>query len=76
MPISGIQQPGYERERTGAMSSVFRMALVVAGLALFATTFTIFPRDGTKGLAKGLAVSVSLAIVAALLITAARTFGP
>jgi len=57
-------------------SAVFRMALIVAGLALFATTFTIFPRDRMKGLAKGLAVSVSLAVVAALLITAARTFGP
>jgi hypothetical protein len=57
-------------------SAVFRMALIVAGLALFATTFTIFPRDRMKGLAKGLAMSVSLSIVAALLIAAARTFGP
>jgi len=57
-------------------SAVFRMALVVAGLALFATTFTIFPGGRMKALAKGLALSVSLAVVAALLITAARTFGP
>jgi len=52
------------------------MALVVAGLALFATSFTIFPRERMKGLAKGLAVSVALAGAAALLITAARSFGP
>jgi hypothetical protein len=57
-------------------STVFRMALVVAGLALFATSFTIFPRERMKGLAKGLAVSVALAGAAALLITAARSFGP
>jgi len=50
---------------------------VVAGLAIFATgLIIIFPRDETKGLAKGLAVTASLAIITAFLITAARSFGP
>lgn len=57
-------------------SAVFRMALVVAGLALFATSFTIFPGGRMKGLAKGLALSVLLDVVAALPVTAARSFGP
>ena len=57
-------------------STVFQIATVVAGIALFATAFIVFPRDGMKGLAKGLAVTVSLAVIAAFLIAAARSFGP
>jgi hypothetical protein len=49
---------------------------VVAGIAILATGLTIFPRAGMKGLAKGLAVTVSLAVIAAFLIRAARSFGP
>jgi hypothetical protein len=57
--------------------TVVQIAALVAGLALFvATGFIVFPREGMKGLAKGLALSVSLAIFAAFLITAARSFGP
>ena len=57
-------------------STVFQIATVVAGLALFATAFIVFSRNGMMGLAKGLAVTVSLAVIAAFLITAARSFGP
>jgi hypothetical protein len=57
-------------------STLFHFVAVVAGLAIFATGLIIFPRAGMKGLAKGLAVTVSLAVIAAFLITAARSFGP
>ncbi|UFZ04075.1 hypothetical protein LQG66_33605 [Bradyrhizobium ontarionense] len=57
-------------------SAAFRMALILAGLALFATNFAVFPGGRMTGLAKGLALSVSLAVLAALLITAVRSFGP
>jgi hypothetical protein len=57
-------------------STVFQITAVVAGLALLATGFIAFPREGMKGLAKSLALTVSLAVVAALLITASRAFGP
>jgi hypothetical protein len=51
------------------------IAAVVAGLAIVAACFVTFPREGMKGLAKGVGVTVSLAIVAAILITAVRSFG-
>jgi hypothetical protein len=57
-------------------STVFQIAAAVAGLALLATGFIVFPSEGMKGLAKGLALTVSLAVVAALLITVSRGFGP
>jgi hypothetical protein len=57
-------------------SIVSQIAAAVAVLALFATGLIVFPREGMKGLARGLAVTVSLAVIAAFLITAARTFGP
>jgi hypothetical protein len=53
-----------------------QIAAAVAGLALLATCFVIFPRDGVKGVAKGIGIAVSLAVLAAILITAARAFGP
>ena len=56
-------------------STVWQIASIVAGLALFATQIFVVPRDGIKGLVKGLAVTVSLAIFAACLITAIRSFG-
>jgi hypothetical protein len=56
--------------------TVFQITAGVAGLALLATGFIVFPSEGMKGLAKGLALTVSLAVVAALLITASRAFGP
>jgi hypothetical protein len=55
---------------------ISQVAAIVAGVALLTTALIIFPRGGMKGLAKGVGVSVSLAIVAAVLITAARSFGP
>jgi hypothetical protein len=57
-------------------STVFQIAALVAGLAIFATGFIVFPRGGMKGLAKGLALTISLAVIAAFLITAARSFSP
>ncbi len=52
-----------------------QIAAIVAGLALFVTGFIVFPENYTRSLAKGLAVSVSLAILAAVLIGVARNFG-
>jgi hypothetical protein len=57
-------------------STVFQIASVVAGLSLLATGLIVFPRQRMKGLAKGLAATVSLAVFAAFLIAAARSFGP
>jgi hypothetical protein len=57
-------------------STVAYVAAAVAVLALFATGFIVFPKRGLKGLSNGLAVTVSLAVVAAFLIAAARSFGP
>jgi hypothetical protein len=56
-------------------STVFQIASIVAGLALFATQIFVVPRNGIKGLVKGLAVTVSLGIFAACLMTAIRSFG-
>ena len=57
-------------------STLFQFVAVVAGVAILATGLIVFPRAGIRGLAKGLAVTVSLAVIAAFLITAARSFGP
>jgi len=57
-------------------STVYQLAALPAGLALFATGLIVFPREGMKGLAKDLALTISLAVVAAFLLTAARSFGP
>ena len=57
------------------MSSIAaHIAATAAALALFATGFIVFPRLGMRGLAKGIAVTVSLAVLAAVLISAARSF--
>ena len=56
-------------------STIFQIVSVVAGLAVLATAFFIFI-FATKGLAKGLAVTVSLAVFAALLLNLVRSFGP
>ena len=56
-------------------SSLSQIAAIVAGLALFATGFTVFSRSATRGLVKSLAVSISLAVLAAVLITFARNLG-
>ena len=61
-------------------STVFQMVSVVAGLTLLATYYVIcwiFPIGGKmKHLAWGLAVTVTLAMIAAFLLAAARNFGP
>jgi hypothetical protein len=55
------------------MASTFtHVAAVAAGLAIVATGFTVMPR---KGLLKGTALAIALALTAAVLITAARQFG-
>ena len=56
-------------------SATSQITAIAAGLALFATAFIVFPQNGLKGLAKGVAVTVSLAVVAAILMAAARSFG-
>lgn len=56
-------------------SALSQIAAVVAGLALFTTGFIVFPNSHPMSLAKGLTVSVSLAVVAAVLISVARNFG-
>jgi hypothetical protein len=57
-------------------STLFHFFAVVAGFAILATGLIMFPKAGMKGLAKGLAVTVSLAVIAAFLVAAARSFGP
>lgn len=52
-----------------------QIASVLAGVALLTTGLIVFPQNYTKSLIKGMAISVSLAVLAALLITAARNFG-
>jgi len=47
------------------------IASVVAGVALLTTGFVVFPRNYTKSLT----VAVSLAVLAAVLITAIRNYG-
>ncbi|MDN3276508.1 hypothetical protein QWJ07_19765 [Frankia sp. RB7] len=56
-------------------SALSQIAAVVAGLALVTTGFIVYPESHTRGLAKGLTVSVSLAILAAVLIGVARNLG-
>lgn len=61
-------------------STVFQIVSVVAGLTLLATYYVIswiFPIGGRmKHLAQGLAVTVTLAMIAAFLLAADRNFGP
>ena len=58
-------------------SALSQIAAVVAGLALLTTGFVLFVPDNLpRGLVKSLAVSVSLAVLAAVLINLARNFGP
>ncbi len=52
-------------------STLTHVAAVVAGLAIVATAFTVMPRS----LLKGTLAAVVLGVVAALLITAVRSFG-
>jgi multisubunit Na+/H+ antiporter MnhG subunit len=56
-------------------STLSQIAAVVAGVALLTTGLIIFPENYTRSLAKGLTVSVSLAVVAAVLIAVARNLG-
>ena len=56
-------------------SALSQIASAVAGLALVTTGLIVFPENYTRSLAKGLAVSVSLAILAAVLISVARNLG-
>jgi hypothetical protein len=54
------------------MTSTFtHIAAVLAGLAIVATTLTVMPHS----LLKGTAAAVALGVVAAVLITAVRSFG-
>ncbi|HEV2154335.1 hypothetical protein [Bradyrhizobium sp.] len=52
-----------------------QIASVVAGLALLVNGFILFPGSWTKGLAKGIAVSISLAVFSTVLIALVRNYG-
>jgi ABC-type multidrug transport system permease subunit len=65
-----------ERERMSPTLS--QIASVVAGVALLASAFTFFvylPDKHAHSLTKGLAVSVSLALLGAVLIALVRSYG-
>jgi hypothetical protein len=70
-----ITSPNSASEDEQVSSSLSQIAAVVAGLALLATGFTVFSKSATRRLAKSLAVSTSLAVLAAVLITVARNLG-
>jgi hypothetical protein len=55
--------------------TVSQIAATAAGLALLTTGTVAFFGPYTKSLAKGIAVSVSLAVFAAVLISVARNYG-
>jgi hypothetical protein len=59
-------------------STLFQILLVVAGLAVLATDCAVFflPLGKMKYLARSFAVTISLGLIAALLLAAARNFGP
>ena len=57
-------------------STLSQIASVIAGLALLTTGFVFFvPENHFRSLVKSLGVSVSLAVLAAGLISFARNFG-
>ena len=56
-------------------SALSQITAIVAGLALVTTSFIVYPENYTRSLAKGLTVSVSLAVLAAILISVARNLG-
>jgi hypothetical protein len=57
--------------------TVFQIILVATGLALLATDYMVVYLFSPKmRLLKGLAVTVSFGLTAAVLLTAARNFGP
>jgi hypothetical protein len=58
------------------MSSIVSRIAAAVAVALIAFGLGLFPKEGMKGLAKGLAVTISLVVIAAFLITAARSIGP
>ena len=55
-------------------STVFQIISVAAGLVLLATYYIVFYPERKAW--KGLAVTVSLGLIAAFLLAAARNFGP
>jgi hypothetical protein len=71
-PILDYDANQSKARKVGEMASTFQIAAVVAGLAIVATAFTVMPR---RSLLKGTAAAVAFGVVAALLITAVRSFG-
>jgi hypothetical protein len=70
-----INSPNSASEDKQVSSSLSQIAAIVAGLALLATGFVVFSKSPTRGLVKSLAVSMSLAVLAAVLISVARNLG-
>ena len=58
--------------------TVFQIASVAAGLAVLAADCAVYflPLGKMKDLARGMAVTVSLALIAAFLLAAAHNLGP
>ena len=59
-------------------STVFQIASLVAALAVLAAdgAYLLLPLGKMKDLARGLAITVLLGLIAAFLLAAARAFGP
>jgi VanZ family protein len=70
-----ITLPNSASEDEQVSSTLSQIAAVVAGLALLATGFVVFSKSPTRRLVKSLAVSMSLAVLAAVLISVARNLG-
>ena len=54
---------------------VSQIAAAVAGVALLTTGFVVLPGGPTKSLARNMTLTVSLAVLAAVLITVVRNYG-
>jgi len=67
--------PGNISEGEQVSSALSQIAAVAGGLALITTAFIVYPENYTRSLARGVAVSVSLAVLAAVLINLARNLG-
>jgi hypothetical protein len=71
---AGDHSPSRASEDEQVSSALSQIAAMVAGLALVTTTFLI-PEGHARNPARSLVVSASLAILAAVLISAARNLG-
>ncbi len=73
--MSAVTSTGHVLEDEQVSPSLSQIVSVVAGLALLTTGFIFFPDIHARSQAKGMAISVSLAVLAALLLAIARNLG-